>query len=152
MKRFTFLMLAAVFVIGATAAPQAGAGWFQKKEKPRRTEKPDWMKRPRRYEGTPMAFHSGILQQDGRTGWKLGDTPIQFAPDCLIMTDGSDEGYLDSGRQAIIMGPMIGETIMAWNVRVVQPEFMQKAPDLKGIRLKPSSVNPKVGEMTRAPQ
>ena len=151
MKRFTILMLMAVFAVGVIAAPAADAGWF-KKDKPRRTEKPEWMKKPQRYEAPLMDFHAGILQQDGLTGWKLGEMKIQFDRDCLITTDGAEEGYLDAGREAIVMGPRIGDTILAWSVRVSQPGFAIGRTENSDTELKYSDTNHDCGEVIKAPR
>ncbi len=150
MKRITILMLALVVACGVLSAPNAGAGWFEKK-KPQRTEKPEWMTQPQRYEGPRMSFHSGILQQDGWTGWRLGETKIQFTKDCLITTEGASEGFLDAGREAIVMGPKFGDTILAWSVRVAQPEFMVGRNQSSEMRLETSETNPDCGKILEAP-
>ena len=151
MKTITILTLALVLTIGVVATPQADAGWF-KKDKPERTEKPEWMKKPRRFDGPVMSFHSGVLQQDGWTGWKLGETKIQFTKDCFITTDGAEEGYLDAGREAIVMGPKIGDTILAWSVRVLQPDFSMGPNRSSEVQLQPSEADSDCGEIIRAPQ
>ncbi len=151
MKRITVVTLALVFVIGVFAAPNADAGWFNKK-KSDRTEKPDWMKKPKRYDGPVMSFHSGVLQQDGWTGWKLGETKIQFADECLITTDGVAGGVLDAGSNAIIMGPKFGDTILAWSVRVQKPDFMTGRAPNSEVQLKYSESNSNCGEVITAPR
>ncbi|MDX2474781.1 MAG: hypothetical protein QNL91_13860 [Candidatus Krumholzibacteria bacterium] len=152
MKRITVLLLALVMALGVVATPEASAGWFKKDKKPERTEKPDWMKKPQRYEGPRMSFHSGVLQQDGQTGWKLGETSIQFAKDCLITTDGAEGGYLDAGREAIVMGPKFGDTILAWSIRVTQPDYTSGRNQNGDVQLIVSETNPNCGEIVEAPQ
>ena len=152
MKRITVLLLALVMALGVVAAPEAGAGWFKKDKKPERTEKPDWMKKPQRYEGPRMSFHSGVLQQDGPSGWKLGETSIQLTKDCLITVDGAEEGYLDAGRDAIVMGPKFGDTILAWSIRVTQPDYTSGRNQNGDVRLIVSETNPNCGEIVEAPQ
>lgn len=151
MKRFTIMALVAALALGTLVAPGAEAGWF-KKSKPKRTEKPEWMKEPQRYEVPMMDFHSGVLQQDGTSGWKLGDLSIQFDKDCLITTDGAEEAYLAAGRGAIIMGPRVGDTILAWSVRVTRPDFEVSRTVSSDTQLKPSDTNPACGEVIRAPR
>jgi len=150
MKRFTILLLAVSFSLGVLVVPTANAGW-RGKDKPQHTEKPEWMKRPQRYEGAPMTFHSGLLQQDGITGWKLGENDIRFTPDCVITSEGAEKGYLATGREAIIMGSKIGTTIFAWSVRVMAPDFSSGNNSDRDIQLKPSTTNPACGEITKAP-
>jgi hypothetical protein len=152
MKRITVLLLALVMALGVVATPEAGAGLFKKDKKPERTEKPDWMKKPQRFEGPRMSFHSGVLQQDGLNGWKLGETTIQLAEDCLITTDGAEEGYLDAGRDAIVMGPQFGDTIVAWSIRVTQPAYMTGRNQSADVRLIVSDTNPDCGEVIGGPR
>ncbi len=152
MKRITISMLVLVFAAGLVAAPAADAGWF-KKDKAKRTEKPDWMKKPQRYDQMPtMSFHAGTLQQDGWTGWKLGEVKLSFAKDCVITADGSDEGFLDAGRQAFVMGPRVGDTIVAWSVRVGQPPVPIQNTYDAAITVEKSTANPSCGQIVRAPQ
>ncbi len=152
MKRITILMLALIFVLGTVAAPGADAGWLNKK-KPKRTEKPEWMKQAQRYDKVPtMSFHSGVLQQDGISGWKLGETSIQFAKDCYISTDGVEGGSLDAGRDAVVMGPKFGDTILAWSVRVQKPSFTMGRTVSNEVQLQYSDTNPDCGEVIQAPR
>jgi hypothetical protein len=152
MKRITIIVLALAIASGAVTALDAEAGIFSKK-KSKRTEKPEWMKKPQRYENMPaMSFHSGVLQQDGWTGWKLGELKLQFAKDCQITTAGTDEGYLDAGRQAFVMGPQVGDTIVAWNVRVSATTLATTDGHQPHVQAKKSESNPNCGEIVRAPQ
>ncbi len=151
MKRITVITLAMVFALGVVAAPSADAGWFNKK-KSDRTEKPDWMKKPQRYDGPTMSFHSGVLQQDGWTGWKLGETKIQFAKECLITSGGVAGGTLDAGRKAVVMGPRFGDTILAWSVRVEKPDFMMGRTPSSEVQLQYSETNSNCGEVISAPR
>lgn len=152
MKRITIILLVLAFAAGAVAAPEAEAGLF-KKDKSKRTDKPEWMKKPQRYEDMPaMSFHSGVLQQDGWTGWKLGELKLEFAKDCEITAAGSEEGFLDAGRQAFVMGPRVGDTIVAWNVRV-SAAVLETAPTVHAnVEAIESETNPNCGEIVRAPQ
>ena len=151
MKRITIFTLALAFMLGVVATPEANAAWFKKKQS-KRTDKPEWMKKPQRYDGPTMTFHSGMLQQDGWTGWKLGETKIQFAKECLITTDGVEGGALDAGREAIIMGPKFGNTILAWSVRVLKPSFMIGRTPNSEVQLEYSKTNPNCGEVIKAPR
>ncbi len=150
MKRITILTLALAFTLGTVMAPEAGAGWL-KKDGPKRTEKPEWMKKPQRYDGPAMSFHSGILQQDGWSGWKLDEMKIQLAKDCLITTDGAEEGSLDAGRKAIVMGPRFGDTILAWSIRVTKPDFTIGRNVGSEVQLIYSDTNQDCGEIISAP-
>lgn len=152
MKRITATLLALIFAFGLGVAPDADAGW-RKKDKPKRTEKPEWMKKPHRYgDGPTMSFHSGVLQQDGWTGWKLGETKLQFAKDCVFTGDGAAEGVLDAGRRAFVMGPRVGDTIVAWSVRVGYIEAPIENSDDSNVSVEKSEANPHCGEIKDAPQ
>ncbi len=152
MKRIMVTILASVITLGLVTATEAGAGWFKKSEAPR-TEKPDWMKKPRRYENLPaMSFHSGVLQQEGWDGWKLGEVKLQLAQDCLITTAGAADGFLRAGRQATVMGPKVGDTIVAWSVRVTQESVPAPAVYDANLVLRKSEANPNCGEIVQAPQ
>jgi len=152
MKRITVTLLVLIFTAGLIVAPDADAGWL-KKDKPKRTEKPDWMKKPHRFENMPtMSFHSGVLEQDGWTGWKLGETKLQFAEDCVIIADGAVDGVLDAGRPAIVMGPKVGDTIVAWSVRISHIEApIQNTYDSE-VSVEKSEANPYCGEIKNAPE
>ncbi len=152
MKRITVTLLMLVVAAGLFAGPDAHAGLF-KKDKPKRTEKPAWMKQPHRYDNLPtMSFHSGVLEQDGWTGWKLGGTKLQLTKDCLISAEDSEEGFLDAGRRAFVMGPKVGDTIVAWSVRVSQiPAPIQNAYD-GNTTVEKSTVNPNCGQIKNAPE
>ncbi|MCB1182626.1 hypothetical protein KDM41_04265 [bacterium] len=152
MKRFVGAGLALVLAIGVLGAPHAEAGLFSKK-KPKRTEKPEWMKEPRRFEDTPrMSFVSGVLQQDGWTGWKVGELTLQFAENCRFNEGANQIRELDPGKEVLVMGPRIGSTIVAWSVRVKTPEYLVARNTNPEVRLKPSDANPDCGEIISSPR
>ncbi len=151
MKKFAILGLALVFTCGVLAAPQAEAGWFNKK-KPKRTEKPAWMKQAQRYDNVPeMSFLSGELKRDGWHGWKVGEVKIQFAKNCKIMLEGVEGASLDSGRSVMVMGPRVGDTIMAWNISMARPSFGYSSNYSPEVVLRQSNVSADCGEVIRAP-
>lgn len=152
MKRMTVISLVLALAFGAVAAPKADAGWFRK-DKSNRTEKPEWMKKARRYNELPaMSFHSGVLQQDGRTGWKLGESKLQFAADCLVTLDGAEGASPEAGRRAVVMGPHVGDTIVAWTVRIAAPTTNADTKYDSNVEIRSSVSNPNCGEIVRAPQ
>ena len=152
MKRIIGTGLALALVVGVLGAPHAEAGLFNKK-KPKRTEKPEWMKEARRFEDTPkMSFLAGTLQQDGWSGWKVGETTLQFAKDCRFTSGGVEVTDLDPGSEVLVMGPRIGSTILAWSVRVQKPDFMVGRNVSSEAQLVYSEANPDCGEVISAPQ
>lgn len=154
MKRTALITFLLAFAIGAVVAPDASAGMFNKnKGKAKRTEKPEWMKQPRRFDNQPtMAFQTGVLQQDGWTGWTLGDLSLQFTKDCVVMEDGAESGNLTAGRTAVVMGPKFGDTILAWNIRVLKPSFAYPSGPGEGVQIEYSDTNPNCGEIISSPK
>jgi len=152
MKRFATFGLALVISCGVLAAPHAEAGWFNKK-KPNRTEKPEWMKTAQRFDNVPrMSFLAGELKQDGWHGWKVGEVKIQFTKDCKIMLDGEEGASLSSGRSVMVMGPRVGNTIMAWNISMAAPSFTTGRTYNSEVQLLQSAVSSDCGEVISAPR
>ena len=114
MKRTTIFILMVVLGLSFTAAMDADAGWFSKDKNDKETKYV-----PRYDEYPTMGFHKGVLKRGAGNGWRLNDIDVQFMGDCKIITDGSDEGYLQEGRIALITGPRWGNTVVAWRVRVM---------------------------------
>lgn len=152
MKRIIGAGLALALVVGVLAAPPAEAGLFKKK-KPKRTEMPEWMKEPKRFEDTPrMGFVAGTLERDGWSGWKVGDMSLQFSKNCRFTSGGVELTDLDPGSEVLVMGPRIGTTLVAWSVRVQQPDFMVGRNVGNETQLLVSEANPDCGEVIQAPQ
>jgi hypothetical protein len=151
MKRTIIAGLVLVLTAGVFAAPGVEAGLF-KKSKSKRTEMPEWMQAPRRFDRAPtMAFVSGTLDQDGWTGWKIGETKLQFAEDCQISSEGAAISSLEAGTEVVVMGPRVGDTIVAWSVRVQKPDFSVGRKVDHETELIYSETNPNVGEIVKAP-
>ncbi len=150
MKRITVILLALVVAVGAVVGPSATAGMF-KKDKPKRTEKPEHMKKPRRFDDGPrMSFHAGELQQGFGNGWQLGDLTLQLAADCLITTNGDEVGALSAGRQAVVMGSRIGDTIVARSVQVRGRESSPLKNYGSDVQVTISETNPNCGKIVSA--
>ena len=137
MKRtLTILALFAVAVL--LAGPAAEAGPF-KKDKKKAAPAKTW-----RYDKYPdMSFHKGILQQDGRAGWKLGEFELVLAEKCVIFGEGG--GRLQNGRTAVIMGARVGDTIVAWTVQMHKATVSSPKPDDKDTHIEWSTSDPTVG-------
>jgi hypothetical protein len=104
----------------ATIAPDAEAGWFNKSNSERDSEK----KLTPRYDNFPtMSFHLGTLVRNGYAGWKLGELDVQISPQCIVQSNGEDDGVLVEGRQAIVSGAQVGNTIMALRVTILKPNW-----------------------------
>ena len=143
MKRTTTLL--ALLACAALAVAPAEAGLF-KKSKPAADEGKvkTW-----RYDRLPtMSFHKGQLRNESMGVWKVGELTLQLAPDCRIV-DGGRPGSLATGRTAIVMGPRIGGTIVAWRVDV-QPHAHAVARPTRGAdtQIEWSQSDPTVGRGT----
>ena len=120
MKRATLFLL----VIGSAAillAPlDVGAGWFNKSKDKSDSEQ---METPR-YDNYPnMDFHLGTLTSSGFSDWSLGELNVQLSPNCIIVGNDGGTAEMTEGRQAIITGSRIGNTIGAMRVTILKANW-----------------------------
>jgi hypothetical protein len=102
--------------------------------------------RPPRYDLFPkMGFFTGTLGRDIGTGWTLDGYRLILASECTISSEVHDVPMLDEGRQALVMGPKVGDTIVAWRVRIKQDEYGIQANNPEE-QFTPSDSDPTVGE------
>ncbi|MBM4131705.1 hypothetical protein FJ250_11870 [bacterium] len=149
MNRRFLTMAALVLLVGAFVAAEADAAGSGKGEK--RTEMPADYMRPNHFDRDPsMSFLSGTLRRDGLSGWRAGDMTVQLAPNAVVLGPDGEESVLQEGREALIMGPRFGGTILAWSVRMLSPDSGLSA-STAGEVTKPSDVDPHVGELISAP-
>jgi hypothetical protein len=90
-----------------------------------------------------MAFHKGELRAEGIGLWKIGELYLQLAPDCEMV--GADQ--LQTGRTALVMGPRVGDTIVAWRLEMVK-RAPQRTPRTLDTQIQWSESDPTVGEGT----
>jgi hypothetical protein len=110
----TLMVTAALFWVA-----DGEAGWFDKDDR----DPDDQRGKSHRYDFMPsMSYHVGTLRRDSYAGWTLDDLAVQFMPDAPIMEGGMDT-VLREGRQALVMGPRLGKTIIAWRVRIMESEW-----------------------------
>jgi hypothetical protein len=145
MKRIIITTLALVLVFGLATAEAGQKKKVTRKSPPRgsRTEKTEEMKKPARYDKMPtMSYVSGRLDQEGLRGWRIGNHSLILKDDCSVM-EGGEAGYLREGKKAIVMGSRVGDTIVAWSVRLVPEDFSSPTPS-RHFRREPGP-NPNVG-------
>ncbi|MFO7607991.1 MAG: hypothetical protein R6X35_02160 [Candidatus Krumholzibacteriia bacterium] len=136
MKR-TLTMLALLAAVAVATGP-AEAGLF-KRNKPK--DKAPQTAKIWRYDRLPtMAFHKGELRAEGIGLWRIGELYLQLAPDCELV--GADQ--LQTGRTAIVMGPRVGSTIVAWRLEMVKAQ-QQRTPRTLDTRIEWSESDPTVG-------
>lgn len=142
MKRIltTLALCAAVALL---VGPTAEAGPFSKDKKKDARPAKTW-----RYDRYPdMSFHQGVLRQEGRSGWKVGDLNLVLDEKCRIFGEGGDQ--LQAGRTVVVMGARVGNTIVAWTVQT--QKATRSVPSLdKDTQIEWSTSDPTVG-VGRAP-
>ncbi|MEN8007280.1 MAG: hypothetical protein ABFS42_09720 [Candidatus Krumholzibacteriota bacterium] len=149
MKNFKLAMICLALAATVMAVTDAEAGRKKKPAKGARTEKPEEMKKPRRFDNYPtMEFRGGILTRDAHTGWKIGDMPLHLNSECVITMDGSEVGMLVEGREAVIMGARMGEAISAYSIHVSQPEYKNIGKSMSD-EPKERGPNPNVGKILK---
>ena len=147
--KLTTICLGLALALTAMSVVEAQAGVFGKNKKKDRTEKSQEEKTPRRFENhPPMHFKGGTLSRDAHSGWKLGENPLFLAPDCVIAMEGSEEGYLEEGREAVVMGSMVGNTISAVSILVMKPSYQNLGLG-QSSELKEAGPNPNVGRIVK---
>jgi hypothetical protein len=148
MKHLKLAMIFLCLAMMGMVTMEAEAGWLKKSDKKERTEKPEEMSVPHRFDRNPnMVFMGGTLSQDPLSGWKIGDTPLYLGKKCVITMAGADKGTLEEGREAVVMGVKVGEAISAWSIQVA-PLYTPMQLD-SGIEpeMEPGD-NPNVGRYT----
>ncbi len=136
MKKIAIIILA--LVVSASMSVGANAGWFgnDKKEEDKNEA--------HRFENYPtMKFYKGTLRRDTYAGWRLDDLSMQLMANSTVTTDGAEEGFLQEGKPAIVMGAQYGSTLVVWRVRVMQPENDYGQKD-SNVHVEPGP-NPDVG-------
>ena len=124
MSYFKMTIIGLGLVALTMTASDAEAGKYKKPAKGSRTEKTEEMSIARRFDNYPdMEFHGGIITRDAHAGWKIGEFPLYLNKDCVITMDGEVDGWLEEGREAVVMGARMGGAITAYAVHVSQPEF-----------------------------
>lgn len=145
--KLTTVCLGLVFLVTTVAA--ADAGWLEKPKKQQRTDKTEEEMKPHEVDYLPtMSFVGGVLSRDAHTGWKVGETSLYLAKDCVITMAGEEEGYLEEGREATVMGVKMGNAISAWSIVVSQPSYMSLGQS-SSPELKEAGPNPNVGKIVR---
>lgn len=150
-----FVTTAALCLLaGALVASDAEAGKRRdpKKLSKDRTEMPALYTEPHHFDRDPtMSFHRGVLRRDGLAGWRVGDLHLQMRPDGLVLDPDGQQSFLQEGRDAVVMGPRVGDTMVGWNVRLLGSESMSSASTTDVVK-KPSDVTPDVGEIVSGPR
>lgn len=159
MKTRTAIIAALCVAAGALVASDADASKQRRernqdkgKSDQKRTEMPEMYTQAQRLDRDPsMSFHRGTLRRDGLSGWMVGDLELQLRKDAAVLGPDGQKAALQDGRDVIVMGPRFGNTMVGWNVRMLEPEMpgLQSGRD---VVKEPSDTTPEVGELVQAPQ
>lgn len=149
MKNLKLAMICMGLVLVAVVATEADAGWFKKDKKKKRTEKSEEEMKPNHIDCFPtMEFVGGVLTRGAHSGWKVGERPLYLAKECVITMDGEEDGWLEEGRKAIVMGAPVGDAISAWSIIVSRPEYQMQDPG-RSPELKEPGTDGSVGKILR---
>ena len=145
--KLTLICLGLVFLV--TSVAEVDAGWLEKPKKQQRTEKTEEEIKPHEVDYLPtMSFVGGTLSREAHTGWKVGETPLYLSKDCVITMAGEEEGYLQEGREATVMGVRMGNAINAWSIVISEQSYMSQGQS-SSTELKEAGPNPNVGKIVR---
>lgn len=150
MKHLKLAMSCLILAMTVMVVTEVEAGRIKKPKKGARTEKSEAMEQPAEFDKYPsMKFISGVLSRDMHSGWKIGDVSLVVHRDCTIYMEGAEEGWLEEGREAFVMGNMLGETISAISIRMTEPMFGLNEPNPLQDIMEPGD-NPDCGRLTGA--
>ncbi len=142
-----YLFLAVAILAGLLCVSAADAGWFDKDDDAEKESN------AHRYDFLPsMSYHMGVLRRDTYSGWSLDNVTIQFMPGTTVMVDGQGPGNLREGSKAIVMGPKVGETIVAWRVRGMGSDWNVTRDNSYDTDISWSDSDRTVGEGSPGPQ
>ena len=142
-NRLNILVPVLILALIVTCGDNAVAGLFNRsKDKDTEKELKAW-----RFDRQPtMNFARGILSQDSYgSGWDLGEITVHVTKKCKVIGEDGEKTVLRAGREAVIMGPRVGNTIVAWQIRILEPNFMQPMGD-SGIVAKTCEADPTLSE------
>ena len=143
-SKMRILIPVLVLVLVAVAGDPAQAGLFgKKKAKYQRQEKEfkAW-----RYDRQPtMSFASGTMSRSSFTGWEMDNVQVILKKDCVVIDADGEPTSLTEGKQVVVMGPRAGDTIIAWQIRVLKPSFRVSAAPSMQKNVERSDVDPTVG-------
>jgi hypothetical protein len=73
-----------------------------------------------------MSFARGTLSRDtyGK-GWEMDGIAVQLSKRCKVVDSEGEAAELREGREAVIMGPRYGNTVVAWQIRILDHGFSQ---------------------------
>ncbi len=118
MKRMMFITLALAILVTVSITDEANAGWFTKDK----NEEVD--NKAHRFELFPsMSFYSGTIRRDTYAGWLLDNLSLQLVSKSSVIMDGTEKGFLQEGKSAMVMGVKYGNTLLAYRVRVMKPDY-----------------------------
>ena len=95
-----------------------------------------------------MSFHMGTLRRSTYSGWNLNETPLQFKSGARVTERGVEVATINEGDQVMVMGSKVGETIVVWRMRVLDPDENGAQDASSDSQVIWSTSDPTVGETT----
>ncbi len=139
MKKMTLITLALAVLVAISMTGEANAGWFD------RDEKVEADSEPHRFELLPsMEFFRGTIRRDAYSGWLLDECSLQLMGNGTVTMEGSDEGHLQEGQSAVVMGVKFGSTLVAYRIKVMKPDYGYNSQKDSNVHVEPGP-NPNVG-------
>ena len=119
-NRMHILIPVLVLVLAIAAGDPAQAGIFGKSKQKDTKELTTW-----RYDRLPsMSFVRGTVGRDAMTDWHVDQIQVHLAKKCRIVDSDGEKARMSDGDEVVIMGPRIGNTVVAWHIRVLDASFM----------------------------
>lgn len=141
MKRATTIMLAVLLTSVWTA--EASAGWLGCRTADNDARQP----LVHRFPGTVQRFlQAGVLRDGGGDRWLLDDTELVLPFDSLVLDERGRRGFLQSGRQVLVLGAWYGDAVVARVVRFRPERGYDAAVERERYGIQWSEVNPDVGQ------
>jgi len=101
-----------------------------------------------RYDNYPtMSFQKGILSRGIGQSWELEGLKLHFVSGCQVTNEMGAEGSLSDGREALVVGSRMGDTMIVQRVRILKPDNLNEGL-ASSAQVIPSDVDPTVGEGT----
>ena len=145
MKRTIITLLALVLAFGLATAEAGQKDKRTRKAPPegKRTEMPETWSTARYDEYPTMSYIAGTLDREGWQGWRVDGVDLVLKDDCTIRMEGEESAILQEGRRAIVMGSRVGDTMVAWSIRIMGMDYSSPTPS-PFFRREPGA-NPNVG-------
>jgi len=142
MKKTTHILVPVlVLAVAFTVVTEVQAGWFGFGDKDSNELPTKW-----RFDRSPaMNFATGAVSEDIYAGWQINGKQLIVAKKCNVVGKDGGKAVLRDGDLVVVMGPQAGNTIVAWQIRVM-PANTTVGRSATQERIIWSATDPTVGE------